>query len=62
MALNPVSGALQDMRAPSQDSVLSKLVYYRRLARLPPGLSDALHGGFSLGAGNVWERLRDMRL
>lgn len=44
-----------------QNSLLAELVYYRRLARLPPGLGDALYGGFSLEAGNVWARLRDVR-
>ncbi|MDB6154289.1 MAG: hypothetical protein JWL90_2742 [Chthoniobacteraceae bacterium] len=40
-----------------QNALLAQLVYYREIAKLPPGLGGGVYGGFSLEAGNVWKDL-----
>ncbi len=43
-----------------QNALLAELIYYRQIAALPPGFGGGLYGGFSVEAGNVWRRLRDV--
>jgi NTE family protein len=42
-----------------QNAALAQLIYYRKLAELPPGLGRALYGGVSVEAGEVWADARD---
>ncbi len=45
-----------------QSMLLGQLVYYREVAKLPPGLGGGVYAGFSVEAGDVWDRAGDADL